>query len=200
MAMDVAAFAKQLREDGINAAKIEGDRLIAEANTRAEAIRAEAEAAVAKMKQHATQEIAQHKARVDAELKLSARDLLLGVKREIEAIAALLLKGEVAKTLATEEVIKSALVELLRNQKTGTEWELALGPTVGKNLTEVVIKTLFKQEKAEVKIIDGLKQAGFELKSTKDARVLEVTEDSVTQAFRRLLSAELSAYLAAPKN
>ena len=200
MALDVATFAKQLKEDGINAARIEGEKLIAEANARAEAIRREAEAATAKMKQQAEQDIAHNRARVDAELKLAARDLLLGVKKEIETIAAVLLKGEVTKALSTEEVVKSALTELLRNRQAGTEWELALGPTVGKSLTEAVVKDLFKKETAEVKLVEGLKQAGFELKAKATAQVLEVTEDSVTQSFRRLLSAEMAAYLEPAKN
>lgn len=192
--MDVATFAKQLKEDGIDAARTEAEKILTEAKKQAEIQKKDGENSVKKMKSQAENDIAQMKSRCDAELRLVARDLLLGVKKDIEKIAANLLKAEVKESLSSAEVVQNALIELIKGQKAG-QWELALGPTVGKELTESTVQVLFKKEDSKVSLIEGLKQSGFELKSTGSAEVIEVTEDSVTAAFRLLLSGELAKYL-----
>jgi V/A-type H+-transporting ATPase subunit E len=195
MATDVAAFAKQLKEEGIEAAKREAETIISEAKAKAGRIIAEANGAAQKMKEDAAAEISRDRQRSEAELRLAARDQILGVKQQIERVASALLKEKVAQALSTEEVVKSALLELVRSQKTGREWELSLGPTVGKPLAQAVVDELFKTDGAKVKLAEGLKRAGFELKTHAGTEVIDVSDESVTEVFRRLLSPELQKIL-----
>lgn len=195
MATDVAEFARQLKEEGIEAARLEGEKIIAEANAKAEQIISAAKASAEKMLQDADAEIVRKSQRSESELKLVARDLILSVRRQIEEVAQQLLKGKTAQLLASDEVIKSALIELIRCQKTGREWELALGPTVGEPIAQVVLDDLFKSEEARVKLTDSFKTAGFQLKSRAGTEVIEVSAESVAEAFRRLLSPELQQIL-----
>ncbi|MFZ2957320.1 MAG: hypothetical protein WA705_10560 [Candidatus Ozemobacteraceae bacterium] len=193
MAMDVAEFAKRLREDGIDAAKSEAEGILAEARTRASALEAEGRASVDRMLKEAEARIATDKKRAEAEVKLISRDLILGVKRRIEEVTSRLLKERVSKELSSPDTIKSALLELLRGQKTGAEWEMSLGPTVGKQLTSFAVNELFKSAGAVGALTDGLRQEGFTLRNRNE--VLEVAEDSVTSAFQRLMSVELRKVL-----
>ncbi len=190
MGTDVAAFAKQLKEDGIDAAKKEAESLLSEANQKGKKIIADAKVEAEKMLKDAELEITNKKHRSESEMQLVARDLMTGLKKRIEDVGASLLKGKVAEQLNTEEVIKSSISELLKNQETGREWELALGKSVAKPLAEVVAN-LFKEKGATVKMAEGLNKAGFELRSDSGTEVIEVTEDSVTEAFKKLLSPEL---------
>jgi len=195
MATDVAEFARQLREEGIDAARTEAEKVVAEARSKAEQITKEAKLSAQKMLEETEQDIARRFQRSEAELKLVARDLMLNVKRNIEHVAQDLLKEKTGKVLSSEEVIKSAILELVKSQKTGKEWELALGPAVGEPLAKVVVEELFNSEQAQLKLIDGFKKAGFQLKSKTGSEVIEVSEDSLADAFRRLLSPELQKIL-----
>ncbi|NLI77937.1 MAG: hypothetical protein GX442_16045 [Candidatus Riflebacteria bacterium] len=191
MATDVASFTKQLREDGIEAARQEADKIIAEAKARAQHLIDEAASSVKKQKHDAQEEIAQKTQRSEAEMKLVARDLILMVKKKIEDVAAALLSEKVAAALSAEDVVKSSLVELLKQHPGNHDWELV----TGQSLAKATVEDLFKKAGARVQLTEGLKKAGFELRQKDGAEVLEVTDESVVEAFRRLLSPELGKIL-----
>ena len=193
MAMDVATFTRQLREDGVSAARQEAEGILAEAKQRAQAIEQEGRQAAAQALKEGEARIQKERQRTEAELKLVARDLLLGVKKRIEAVAVTLLREHIGATLGSAEVVKAAVVELLKQQKSGQDWELALGPTVGRNLAEAVVKDLFKTAEARGKLAQALTQEGFALRDKNE--VIEVTEESVAEACRRLMSTELRKLL-----
>lgn len=195
MGTDVASFAKQLKEDGIDAARKEAENILAEARKEAKKLLDNAKGEIEKMEKDAEARIAQKKSNSEAEIQLAARDLMNSFKNKIEEVGSQLLKGKVAEALNDQEVVKNAISDLLKTQKTGQEWELALGEKVGKPLANTV-NGLFKEKNASVKLAEELKKAGFELRSEKGSEVLEVTEDSVTESFRRLLSPELKKILA----
>jgi V/A-type H+-transporting ATPase subunit E len=191
MAMDVATFAKQLKEDGIDAARVEAEKILSDARAKAEALKKEGEAAAQKRLQNIEEEAIKFRQKAEAELRLVARDLLIDVKRQIEKTMGILLKDKIAGALALDEVVKSAILELLKTQKSGKEWELALGPTIGKSLAAAAVTELFKTAGAQAKLVEGFKGAGFELKAKGGTEVIEVSDDSVASAFRLLLSPEL---------
>ena len=194
MGTDVAAFAKQLKEDGIDAAKKEAEGILAEARKEAKKLLDSAKSEVEKMEKDAENRIAQKRTNSEAEIQLAARDLMSSFRKRIEEVGTQLLKGKVAENLNDKEMVKNAISELLKTQKTGQEWELALGEKLGKSLADIVT-SLFKAEGASVKLVEELKKAGFELKAAKGNEVIEVTEDSISESFKKLLSPELKKIL-----
>jgi V/A-type H+-transporting ATPase subunit E len=191
MASDVAAFAKQLREEGIEAAKQESEAILSEARSKAAKIIEEAESAAKKTQQEMQDAVERNRRRSEAELKLVARDLILKIKQQIEQVAAWLLKGKVAEALSIEETLKTAIIEVVKSNRSTKDWEVSLGPVVGEPLAKVVIENLFKEAGAEVKLTEGFKRAGFTLTSQSGSQVIEVSDDSLTDVFRSLLSPEL---------
>lgn len=191
MASDVAAFAKQLREEGIEAAKRESEAILSEARSKAAKIVEEAESAAQKTRQEMQDAVARHRQRSEAELKLVARDLILKIKHQIEQVAAWLLNDKVAEALSVEETLKTALIEVVKSNRSGKDWEVSLGPVVGEPLAKVVVESLFKEAGAEVKLTEGFKKAGFTLTAQSGSQVIEVSDESLTDAFRSLLSPEL---------
>ncbi|MGM0598688.1 MAG: hypothetical protein ACQETH_02610 [Candidatus Rifleibacteriota bacterium] len=196
MGTDVASFAKQLKEDGIDAARKEAEKIVADAKKEAGKILENAREEVEKQEKESEKRITQKRQNAEAEIRLVARDLMTGFRKNIEKIGCDLLKGKVAETLKDEDVIKNSISELLKTQKTGQEWELALGEKVGKPLANK-IANLFKEKDAAVKLVDDLKKAGFEMRQVEGNEVIEVTEDSITESFKRLLSPELKKILQA---
>jgi len=121
--------------------------------------------------------------------------LILSVKSCIEKMATNLLGEKVKDALSAQDVVKEALMELVKSQKTGEEWAISLGPIIGKPLAKTVVESIFKDVQGKVRIEESLKQAGFELKSGSGAEVIELTEESVKDSFRRLMSQDLAKML-----
>lgn len=195
MGIDVATFTKQLREDGIEAARREAEKILADAKAKAEHEKEQARTATRRMVQEGDAEIARHRQKVEAELRLAARDLILDVKKRLENLTRRLLQPIVAEKLSAADVVEASIKELLKTQKTGRDWEASLGPIVGAKLTQAALSDLFKTADGRVKLGETLKAAGFTLRDTVSGEVVELTESSVAEAFGRLIAPELRALL-----
>ncbi len=196
MGTDVATFARQLREDGIEAAKAEAAKILADARKEAEKIVNAARTEAANVEKESQTRIQQNRRRSEDELKLVARDLVNVFRKRIEETGAKLLKGKVAEGLNDKEVVKAAITELLKHQQPGQSWEIALGDKLARSLAETVV-ALFKEKGAAAMLAGDLNKAGFEMRAAGGSEVFEVTEDSITETFRKLLSPELKKLLTA---
>ena len=191
METDVAAFAKLLKQDGIDAARAESSGILDEARTHAAEIVRQAQAAAGKVLRDAESESERQRGRQAVEIRLVARDTMLKVKEEIERVALLLLRQPIAEALATDEIVRAAIVELVQNSASGQEWEIRVGPRIGKALAQATVNDLFKGREAAVTLIEEFRRSGLEFRSGA-GEVLELSEESVTDLFRRLMSPELS--------
>ncbi len=196
MGTDVASFAKQLREDGIEAAKSEAAKILADARKEAEKIVNSAKSDASKIEKEAQVRISQSQNSSESEMRMVARDIIIGLKKKIEDIGTALLKDKVAATLNTEEILKTSIKELLKNQQTGKTWEVSLSEKIAKPLADVVVAS-FKDNGATAKLTTGLKKAGFEVHAIGENEVFEVTDESITETFKKLLSPELKKLLEA---
>lgn len=196
MGMDVATFAKQLREDGIEAAKGEAAKILADARKEAEKIVSAAQADAAKLEKEAKNRIQQEKHRSEDEMKLVARDLVNGFHKRIEDVGARLLKEKVAEGLNDKEIIKTAIIEMLKSQSDKKDWEVSLGAKSAKPLADVVVAQ-FKEKGATARLAQELGKAGFEMRASGGSEVFELTDESVTEIFKKLLSPELRKLLQA---
>ena len=194
METDVAAFAKLLKQDGIDAARAEASGILDEARTRAAEIVRQAQAAAGKVLRDAESASESQRQRQAVEIRLVARDTMLKVKEEIERVALLLLRQPIAEALAADEVVRAAIVELVQNSASGQEWEIRVGPRIGKALVQATVNDLFKGREAAATLIEEFRRSGLEFRSGA-GEVLELSEESVTDLFRRLMSPELSRLL-----
>lgn len=189
----VAAFARHLKQDGIDAARAEETKILEEARSHAAEIRHQAQAAADKIQRDTQADIKSQHQRQTVEIRLVARDAMLKVKEEIERIA-LLLRQPIGEALATDEVVRAAIVELVRSTAPGQGWEIGVGPKIGKALVQATVNDLFKGREATVTLVEGFRGSGLEFRSG-TGEVLELSEESVAEVFRRLMSPELSRLL-----
>jgi len=189
---DVAAFARQLKEDGIEAARAEAANILNEARAQAAEILQHAQAAAVKTRADALAAIERERQRFAAEIRLTARDTMLSVRQDIERVAAHLLRIKIGEALATDEVVRTAIVELIKDPPPGKEWEISFGPRVGKTLVEMVVNDLFKGREAAITLREELHRTGLEFRASGEGEVLELSEESVAAAFRQIMSPELN--------
>jgi V/A-type H+-transporting ATPase subunit E len=197
---DAAAFARQLRQDGIEAARAEAADIINEARAQAAEIVQHAREAAGKTREEALSEIERDRQRFSAEIRLLARDTMLSVKRDIERLAVRLLKPRIGAALATEDVVRAAVLALISEPPPGKEWEIGVGPRVGKELVEAVVGDLFKGGEAPVALREELHRTGLEFRAVSWGEVFELSEESVADAFRQVMSPELSRLLESLKD
>ena len=94
-------------------------------------------------------------------------------------------------TLAANEIVRTAIVELIQNSPKGQQWEISVGPKIGKALVQAAVNDLFKGREASVTLVEEFRTAGLEFRNGA-GEVLELSEESVAEVFRRLMSPELS--------
>ena len=191
METDVAAFARQLKQDGIDAARAEAARILDETRAQAAEVLQQAQVAAEKLLRDARSEIESHRQRQAVEIRLVARDAMLKVKEEVERVALLLLRRPIGEALAADEVVRAAIGELVRGVASGQEWEIRVGPRIGKALAQAAVDDLFKGRDAAVTLVEEFRRSGLEFRSGA-GEVLELSEESVAEVFRRLMSPELS--------
>lgn len=194
METDVAAFARQLKQDGIDAARAEAAMILDKARAEAAEILQQARAAAERLLRESQAEVESRNRRQAVEMGLVARDTLLKVKEEIERVAMLLLRQPIGAALATDEVVRAAIVELVRGSAPGQEWEIRVGPKIGKALAQAAVDDLFKGRDAAVTLIEEFRKSGLEFRSGA-GEVMELSEESVAEQFRRLMSPELGRIL-----
>lgn len=197
METDVAAFARRLKQDGLDAARAEAATILEEARDQAADIRQRAQAGAEKILRDAQAEIESQRRRQAVEIRLVARDAMLKVKEEIERVALLLLREPIAAALATDEVVRSAIAELARASAPGEEWEIRVGQRIGTALVQAAVNDLFKGREAAVTLVEEFRRSGLEFR-TAAGEVLELSEESVAEVFRRLMSPELNRLLDSP--
>lgn len=197
METDVEAFARHIRQDGIDAARAETVRILEEARAQAAEILRQARSEADTALREARTEIESRRRSQAVELRLLARDTMLKVKEEIERVVLLLLRRPVGAALASEEVVRAAVAELARSSSPGQEWEVRVGAGIGKALAQAAVDDLFKDSTAAVTLVEEFRGSGLEFHGG-SGEVLELSEESVAEVFRRLMSPELSRLLDAP--
>ena len=191
---DVEAFARQLRQDGIEAAQAEAQVILAGAREQAARVLQEAGASAEKAKADARSEIERERQRFAAEIGMTARDTMLRARQQIEQVILRLLRAKIAGALASEEVVRTGIVELIRNPAPGSAWEIGFGPRIGRALVEAAVSDLFKGREATVALSEEFGRSGLEIR-TGGGEVLELSEDSVIESFRQMISPELNRLL-----
>ena len=102
----------RIRDQGIQAAKDQADRVVKEAETQAAKMVADAKAEVDRMREKAQAEIEANRAAAMEALRLSARDTVLQLKSRVAASFEVFLKRLVTSATRDEELIKALVLVL----------------------------------------------------------------------------------------
>ena len=172
MNTDVAALARQLRQDGVDAAKADAERILAEARSEAEEIKRQGLEAAAAARAEAQSGIEGERRRFAAEISMAARDTMLQTRQEVERVVMRLLRAKISGALATDEVVRTAIVELIRNPAAGGAWEISVGPRIGKALVEAAVSDVFKGREAAVAVMEEFGGAGLEFRTVGGSEVI----------------------------
>ncbi len=113
---ELTGLLEQIRREGIDKAKQEADKILADAQARARGIVKEAEDQAAKTLQQARLDIQRLQQSSEAALVQAGRDLLLSLQKRLSSLLDALLKDAVQEALSPE-LTEKLILEAVRNWK-----------------------------------------------------------------------------------
>ncbi len=171
MDVQVKELIEKIKTDGVKSAEENSSRIVSEAEKKAASIIENAEKEAAEIKSQAQNEASRMEQAGKEALKQAGRDLLLGVKKDVEALFDRVLQAGTAEVLSGDS-LKDAIVAILKSWKDGDVSDLSV------LVAPEALKAMESQLNAELKaeIEKGLEikpfsdlDAGFRI-SVKDGR------------------------------
>jgi V/A-type H+-transporting ATPase subunit E len=160
MTQDLQQLLEKIQRDGVDRAKSEADKILAQANSQAHAIVEAAKSESAKIIAKARQEAEGFEHRAEETIRQSARDTLLTVEKSVTALLSKLLADQVNSAMGGSELVSKLAEEAVRTY------------LAGRGAVEVA---------ASAKLADALRSAFAEKALT---GVTVVTDDATGTGFR----------------
>lgn len=114
MSQDLQSLLEKINREGVEKAQAEADRIIADANEKATAIKRGARAEADKAKAEAEKAAADYAARAAETIGQAARDTVLKVEAAVQKMLEQLLAKDVDRALADEKALGALVTEAVR--------------------------------------------------------------------------------------
>lgn len=199
MAEELQALLDRIQTEGVAKAEAEADRILSEARKKAESIVADAKAGEAAAHERSAAEAKQFQERAEANIRQSARDVVLGVRKSVDETLDRLLLAKVSGALDTAFVQKT-LTALLPVYAASAEAADGIGVEVPEAQVAAVRDALLGTLQAEaakgldVRSGDGL-TAGFRVTLAGGRVEYDFSDAAICEEMSRMLRPELAKLL-----
>ncbi|MFH0762478.1 MAG: hypothetical protein V1925_01130 [Candidatus Omnitrophota bacterium] len=197
MSEDIKGLIEKIREEGVQAAEDKAKQIEEEARRRAQEVLDKARQEAEKIIREAALEAARKKESTEALLRQAGRDLLLSLKKEINAMLNRLIVAEAAEALSPEEL--SRIIGLLIKDYSAQDGGDVI-ITLKKSDCEKLSKGFLGKLKEEAKKGITLKaseeiQAGFVISFDKGKSQYDFTNKALAEYISSYLKPQLSRIL-----
>jgi len=195
MEQQIQDLIASIKKDGIEKAKEESNKIIAEANKKASEIIANANAEKDKLLEGARKQIEIEKSSSVSAIKQAARDVSLSVKKEIEARFAKILNSELSSKLH-DDVLAKCIEAVIKADATSSDVYVELSKADFENLKDKLALALSKEiEKGlEFRVSPNL-SSGFRISQKDGESYIDYTSDTCTELLMPYLSDSLKGIL-----
>lgn len=187
----------QIKEEGVAVARKESVRIVDEANAQAAQIREDARREADAMLVKAREESDRFRESSGKALEQAARNLVLGLRGEIEKTLQAAVRGKVGEAL-TPAALKDILVRLVGNwaQKGDTRLEVLLNEADRQQLEAIGFAALSAKMRSgvELKPTEGVRK-GFMVGETGTGAYYDVTDEGITEVLSVYLNPRLRELL-----
>ena len=184
---------EKIKSDGVKSAGEEAAKIIADAEKKAADIIADAERQAEDAKNKAASDAARSEASGKDALKQAGRNLLIDLRKEVEALFGALLEEEI-RTALTADAVEKSIVAVIGGwaEKGAGELELLLPEKDLAELEKGLKKKLADQIKAgmEIKPFKDL-EAGFRISAKDGSAFYDFSDEELTALYSRYLSPSL---------
>ncbi|MCL1857374.1 MAG: hypothetical protein FWF84_07040 [Kiritimatiellaeota bacterium] len=196
MATELQSLIDKIHVEGIDKAKAEAEKIVAEAQAKAKAIVAEAETNAASARQKSEAEATLFQERAQNAIRQAARDVLLGVERDINETLGRLFLATVSEAM-TPDVLQKLIVSVVASYaSTKEETTVSLPPAQAEALKATLLAALQKNAASGIRIApDADVRAGFRVSLSGGRIEHDFTAQAVQAALMRLLRPKLAALI-----
>ncbi len=202
MAEDLKALIEKIHEEGVKAAEDKAKEIESEAERRARAIVDKAEKKAQKIIADANSEAERTAKSTEASLRQAARDAIIALKKDIQAVLDRLIALEVRKELTPETVAKaiSALIKDSKDKEV-SDIVVSLGREDLKRIEEGLLKKLkdVSEKGITLKARDDI-QAGFVISYDSGRSQYDFTDKALAEYIGRYLRPKLRDLLNGEKS
>ncbi|MBI2571955.1 MAG: hypothetical protein HYV63_33510 [Candidatus Schekmanbacteria bacterium] len=200
----IAALITRIKNEGVSAGEEERDRIIAEARQRAEQIVADARNEVAALRSTAEADARRVTEQMRAELKMAARDFVLGFQERIRQQIIRPVLSEQLRGVLTDETFLSDFVaricaDFLASGGDGVE--ISVSEDLREKLAAATLHALAAHVDAgkEVAVRNEEGLVGFRLIRRGEAFAWDFSLEALTQALARLVEPHLRQFFELPR-
>jgi len=158
MSEDLQSLLEKINREGVEKAKAEADRIVAEAKAKAADMVKAANEEAAKAKEDAKKASADYAARAEETIRQAARDTILKVESSVTALLEKTLAKDVDKALADEKTVAALVTEAVKGLVGPVE--VAVDPKLASAL-----KAQLAANKDIIVVTDDTLGAGFAVKT-----------------------------------
>jgi V/A-type H+-transporting ATPase subunit E len=193
MTQDLQQLLEKINTDGVEKAKSEAAKLIAQANAQAKAIVDAATREAAQQIAHAKQEADAFERRAEETIRQSARDTVLNVETSVTAMLTALLLKEVNTTLSSAELVAQLAAEAVRAYIQGKG---GLSIVASSQLVDALRAKLASEAAQGVTVVrDDHTGAGFKIRLANGRIEHDFSGAAVADALAKNLRPKLAALL-----
>ncbi len=199
MTQELEALLEKIKEDGVDKARAEGDKIVKEARAKAETIVEDARSKAEKIVSEAEEEAGLLVRKGEESLRQSGRNIMLSMRQQLQermvAVVRACLRADTdAKAFA--QAIANAVAQQLKG-KEGGDLEVLVSRQDGKAMREHLLAALGKDLKKEPAITPTEHiESGFQLRFEKDDVLYDFSDRALAETLADFLSPRLNEILA----
>jgi V/A-type H+/Na+-transporting ATPase subunit E len=197
MEVQLQELIDRIKSEGVGAARTEAERIVADAQAQAASIAAAAEKKAARTLEEAKAEAARAQAAGEAALKQASRNMILALRKSLEAMLAAIARTETVKAM-NDDLLARLIPEVVKAWISGGSGDLAvlLPPDSMKKL-EAKLHGLLKAELAkgaEIRPFPHL-DAGFRIQDRAGSLSWDFSAEELARMLSQFLNPRLAAIL-----
>ena len=194
MPESIESFVKKLQDEGISAGKEAAEKIKAKAKLEADHIIDDAKARADRILADAKADSEKHFLRMQTELELTVRDVILKLGETIGQFISKMLARKIEKKFSDPEYLGEILRKVIltyaeADASQQTQIKINISDKMGENFSDGILKHLVQElseEQEKIAFQNSLSKAGFEY--TIDGTTIEVSPESLSEMISDMVS------------
>lgn len=195
MSVKLDSLIEKIKQDGVDAAKKEANRILLETRKKADTMIKEAQAEAEKARKEAEKEADAYRKNAETAIQQAARDTVLVLKEKITEMFEQVLMADVHKAM-DKDLIKELILLLAKNWSAGEEIEVLVNDIDPDELKKQLKKSLSGNVKGEIDVrLDRKIEHGFRIGKKEGNLYYDFTSESILEALRVFVNPKLAELL-----